>query len=209
MTRQIADRFWSRTTFAGLGLAAAAHAAIAQPAPAADAATAAIAQEIMRREAEGAAVRAGLRRPDPNAQGAPLPGTLFINSSGWLLDRAQMAELAANTRGRPPARNVIKTGISDQRVTVYNKDTAISTFISETYYEVPNPQLVAERQGILTEDPAAMAKVAAAEALRPREPAPPNPYRVRTTHVWVLDGGDWKIAHAQATPVTERIHAGR
>jgi len=81
--------------------------------------------------------------------------------------------------------------------------------LSETYFEVPNPQDLAVKAGTLTRAPAS-AQPAAEQpsASDPTDAPAPNPYRIRSTRVWVRMQGQWRLALSQATRVGARVHPG-
>lgn len=125
-----------------------------------------------------------------------------IHGSGWIYTRDESVELLKNRLEQGPGRKVLKSDQVDWKIIPQSDDTAIATGISETYFEVPNPQLAAMAAGALTRSPNANATPADTSSAS-------NLYRIRSVRVWVRKNGQWKIASAQATRVGERLNPGR
>jgi len=135
-----------------------------------------------------------------------LDNAIDIHGSGWIYSRDESVELLKNRLEQGPGRKVLKSDQVDWKIIPQSDDVAIATGISETYFEVPNPQLAAMAAGALTRSPNAKATPAAA----PGDAASTsNLYRIRSVRVWVRKNGQWKIASAQATRVGERLNPGR
>ena len=135
---------------------------------------------------------------------------LSVHGSGWLYTKMENATLGT---GLPkPTRKVIFSEQTPHKIVVYNNDSALETWISTSYFDVPDPQEEARRLGTMTMNGPAMEKAARAMAADPtrgpNEGAAPNPYRVRNSRLWVRENGVWKIGFEQATRVGERDHPG-
>jgi hypothetical protein len=135
---------------------------------------------------------------------------ISIHGSGWLYTKAENESLGADLM--KPTRKAILREQSPQQFLVFNNDAVLETSISTTYYDVPNPQDEARRLGTMGMNGAAMAKAAhdmeAYPTKGPGEGEAPNPYRIRSTRLWVRENGNWKIGMEQATRVGERDHPG-
>ena len=133
-----------------------------------------------------------------------------ILASGWTYTKAQDLELSRNLGSVPGVNKVIKATQIGRKVVVFNKDAAEVVWENETYFEVPDPEQVAQQAGLLTEDPQALAKAAAkGSGIGPGDGPAPNPYRVRNTRLWVRFDGQWKIASSTSTRISERVVPGR
>ena len=87
------------------------------------------------------------------------------------------------------------------------EDVVAVTELTETYFEVPNPQHQSLESGTFTMSPVATAKTSP-PAFGPGEDYAPNPYRTRITRIWVRRDGKWKLALSQATRLGKRVRVG-
>ena len=135
---------------------------------------------------------------------------LDIHASGWIYTKEQSIDLRKGGTGGGAGRKVIQSGNLDWRIVVFGEDVAAVTGISETYYEVPNPQTLSMAAGTFTKRPTPE-QLAALRASGPGagEAFSPNPYRVRALRLWVRKGGEWKLAVSDATRISERVFAGQ
>jgi hypothetical protein len=133
-----------------------------------------------------------------------------IHASGWMYTKKQNSELSANLALIPSVNKVIQTNQIGRKVVVFSKDAAEVVWENETYYAVPDPEQVALEAGVLTEDPKALKEATAkGSGIGPGDGPTPNPYRVRSTRLWVRFDGQWKIASSTSTRISERVVPGR
>lgn len=136
-----------------------------------------------------------------------------IHGSGWLYTKSESEELnrgLGQTRTAGPQIKPIKSDKSEYRIVAYSKDVVAVSQVSTTYYEVPNPQDVARAAGTMTDNPTALAKAAQTRSKGPGpgETESPNPYRSRTTRIWVRSNGHWQLALSTATRVGLKVVPG-
>jgi hypothetical protein len=136
-----------------------------------------------------------------------------VHASGWIYNKQQSFELDNNTGKVPGQQKQIRALQKDRHVVVFDKDAAAVVWVSEIYYEVPDPEEEAVKAGVLTQDPAAVAR-AKREARdgpgsAPGEGPSPNPYRTRTVRIWLRIGGEWKVASSSAAKIGPRVVPGR
>jgi len=181
-------------------------ASVLLPAIAASGDFAAAVKEVEKAEADLA------KLTDPTARAAFYSDDLVeIHPSGWIYNKAESLQAAANMAKLPNTSKVLKSALVERKVIPTSKDIVIVQVLTETYYEVPNPQELARAAGTMTFDPDAIARAAATSDLGqvPGAVKAPNPYRLRQTTVWARMDGRWKIATQQGTRVRDRIAPGR
>jgi hypothetical protein len=130
-----------------------------------------------------------------------------IHGSGWLYTRDESLAISQNGAERRVSMKVLKASKLDYRIIPHGKDVAVVTWISETYFEVPNPQDLSRKAGTLLNDAASQSRAAAQmqkNAYGPGDAPPPNPLRTRMTRVWVRDTAGWKVVLQQGSRVGER-----
>lgn len=168
-----------------------------------------IEQEIIKLE-EG--IKAAKKLTDPNAavayhENVFADDLIDIHASGWIYTREQSIELEKNMAATPRAVKVLKSTGSERHVRMLSENVVAVTELTETYFEVPNPQHQSLEAGTFTMSPAATAKTSP-PAFGPGEDYAPNPYRTRITRIWVRRDGKWKLALSQATRLGKRVRVG-
>ena len=136
--------------------------------------------------------------------------TVDIHGSGWSYTADESTEMAYNQAKYQVPVDVVYSAKRYESINVINESLVITTKFHETYAAARNPQELARKAGTLTMDPNALLDYRTNQKT-PLGPgpgemsSPPNPYRARTSRVWVKIDGKWKIALMQATRVGERI----
>src|SRR5688572_19438217 len=105
-------------------------------------ATQKIEREIMRLEDE---IKAAKQIKDPEATVAYhddifADDLIDIHASGWIYTRQQSIELEKNMAGTPRAVTVLQSKSSERHLRFLADNVVLVTELTETYFEVPNPQ---------------------------------------------------------------------
>lgn len=130
-----------------------------------------------------------------------------IHGSGWIYTKDESLQISQNGAERRVSMKVLRASTLDKQIVPHGSDMAIVTWISETYFEVPNPQELSRKAGTMLNDAAAQAWAAAQmakNAYGPGDAPPPNPLRTRMTRVWVRERNGWKVVLQQGSRVGER-----
>jgi hypothetical protein len=130
-----------------------------------------------------------------------------IHASGWIYTRQQSIDLEKNMAGTPRAVAVLQSKSSERHLRFLADNVVLVTELTETYFEVPNPQQQSIAAGTFTMSPTETAKTIP-PAFGPGEDVTPNPYRTRITRIWVHADGQWKLAVSQATRLGKRARPG-
>lgn len=131
-----------------------------------------------------------------------------IHGSGWIYSKGDILTF----EGQPDPRRVILFEETPRQIIVFNENTVLETWVSTTYYEVPDPQEEARKLGTLLMDPTSMKAAQEAMIHRPTfgpgEAEAPNPYRLRRTRLWLREMGTWKVGFSSGTRIGPRVHPG-
>jgi hypothetical protein len=172
---------------------------------------AAAAQEVEQQEA--ALAKAGHDRNQAAQDAFYADNMLDMHTSGWLYDKQGGIDVIRNGNLIQGGQRPFKSDISKRQVVAYSRDLVAVVWVSTMYYPVPDPEDLADAQGIKTLDPAAVAK---ARVNLPPGPLPgeryaPNPYRARYIRMWMRDPktSRWQVIISAAAKITARTLPGR
>ena len=134
--------------------------------------------------------------------------TIDVHGSGWIYPPDESILMAYTQPQHEILPEVIYSKKVVERLTVFSETMVAVTVYAETYYALPDYQELSRKAGTVTMDPyslyAARNNDKAPLAPGPGEGPALNPYRGRTTRVWIKEDGKWKLAIQQATRLNDR-----